>query len=55
MSADTQVLLGDCLDVMGQMAAESVHLVYLDPPFFIQKSHTLVTRDRQREFSFDDV
>lgn len=55
MSAETQVRLGDCLDVMGQMAAKSVHLVYLDPPFFTQKSHTLVTRDRQREFSFDDV
>ena len=55
MNGDRQVLLGDCLDVMGQMASESVHLVYLDPPFFTQKSHKLVTRDRQREFSFDDL
>ena len=55
MTGDRQVLLGDCLDVMGQMEAESVHLVYLDPPFFTQKSHKLLTRDRQREFSFDDL
>lgn len=55
MKEDTQVLRGDCLDVMGRMEAESVHLVYLDPPFFTQKSHKLVTRDRQREFAFDDL
>lgn len=55
MNGDTQVLLGDCLDVMGRMESGSVHLVYLDPPFFTQKSHSLVTRDRQREFSFDDL
>ena len=55
MNPNAQVLLGDCLDVMGQMAAESVHLVYLDSPFFTQKSHKLVTQDRQREFSFDDL
>lgn len=54
-NGNAQVQLGDCLDVMGRMEAESVHLVYLDPPFFTQKSHRLVTRDRQREFSFDDL
>ncbi len=55
MTANTEVLLGDCLEVMGQIETGSVNLVYLDPPFFTQKSHKLVTRDRQREFSFDDV
>lgn len=55
MNGDRQVLLGDCLDVMGRMESGSVNLVYLDPPFFTQKSHSLVTRDRQREFSFDDL
>ena len=55
MNDETKVLLGDCLDVMGRMEAESVHLVYLDPPFFTQKSHSLATRDRQREFSFNDL
>ena len=55
MTANTEVVLGDCLEVMGQMESGSVNLVYLDPPFFTQKSHKLVTRDRQREFSFDDV
>ena len=55
MTANTEVLLGDCLEVMGQIETGSVNLVYLDPPFFTQKSHKLVTRDRQREFSFDDL
>jgi site-specific DNA-methyltransferase (adenine-specific) len=50
-----QLFKGDCLDIMRQFEAESVNLVYLDPPFFTQKTHMLRTRDRQREFSFDDL
>lgn len=46
---------GDCLDILKNFAAESIQLVYLDPPFFTQRTHTLGTRDRKREFSFDDV
>lgn len=51
----TQLFQGDCLDVMRGFAPNSVNLVYLDPPFYTQKTHRLGTRDRQREFSFDDV
>ncbi len=46
---------GDCLDVMRTIDANSVNLVYLDPPFFTQKTHALRTKDRKQEFSFDDV
>lgn len=46
---------GDCLDVMKQISDDSIHLVYLDPPFFTQKVHSLRTRDRQQEFSFTDI
>jgi site-specific DNA-methyltransferase (adenine-specific) len=52
---DTQLFQGDCLDIVRNLDADSVHLVYLDPPFFTQKTHRLLTKDRRRAFSFDDV
>lgn len=49
------LIQGDCLEVLRSFEADSVNLVYLDPPFFTQKKHQLTTRDRQHTFSFDDV
>jgi site-specific DNA-methyltransferase (adenine-specific) len=49
-----EVRHGDCLAVVGGLAAESVDLVYVDPPFFTQKTHSLVTRDRTTKFEFSD-
>ena len=48
------VLLGDCRELMKTLKAASVDLVYLDPPFFTQKTHSLVTRDNSTEFAFED-
>ncbi len=48
------VLKGDCLSVLQTLQADSFQLAYLDPPFFTQKKHSLRTRDRSQEFSFDD-
>ncbi|HLX60619.1 MAG TPA: site-specific DNA-methyltransferase [Planctomycetota bacterium] len=45
---------GDCLEVVRNMASESMNLVYVDPPFFTQKTHSLVTRDRSTTFEFSD-
>jgi site-specific DNA-methyltransferase (adenine-specific) len=50
-----QIYKGDCLEILRGFDDESVHLIYLDPPFFTQKTHTLGTRDRKREFSFEDL
>lgn len=50
----SEVRHGDCLDVVRGLAAESVDLVYVDPPFFTQKTHSLVTRDRSTKFEFSD-
>lgn len=50
-----QLFRGDCLDIMRKFEADSVNLVYLDPPFFTQKPHSLLTRDRQQQFSFSDI
>ena len=50
----SEVRHGDCLDVVNGLPAESVDLVYVDPPFFTQKTHSLVTRDRATTFRFSD-
>lgn len=36
------------------MENESVQMVYLDPPFFTNKHHSLSTRDNSTEYSFSD-
>lgn len=55
MSVDTQVQHGDCIDLLQQVPDESIDLIYMDPPFFTGKIHTLKTRDHAREFSYDDL
>ncbi|MFZ4814160.1 MAG: DNA methyltransferase [Phototrophicaceae bacterium] len=50
----SQVLLGDCRDVLATLSTASVGLVYLDPPFFTQKTHTLKSRDLH-EYEFEDA
>lgn len=50
----SEVHHGDCLEVVGGLASESVDLIYVDPPFFTQKTHSLVTRDRATKFTFSD-
>ena len=50
----SEVRHGDCLEVARGLTAESVDLVYVDPPFFTQKTHSLVTRDRATKFEFSD-
>jgi site-specific DNA-methyltransferase (adenine-specific) len=48
------VLHGDCRVVLTSLADASVDLVYLDPPFFTQKTHSLIPRDNSTEYSFED-
>lgn len=48
------VLNGDCLDQMRSIETCSIDLIYLDPPFFTERKHTLKNRERTKEFSFDD-
>ena len=50
-----KVIHGDCLDVMKEMADKSVDLIYLDPPFFTIRKHSLSSRDRSSHYSFDDL
>ncbi len=50
-----EVIHGDCLDVMKEMTDQSVDLIYLDPPFFTNRKHSLSSRDRSSHYSFDDL
>ena len=55
MTARHETHVGECLGVLSAMEPESVDLVYVDPPFFTQKTHGLVTHDGSSRFSFKDV
>ena len=50
----TDVYQSDCLDILRSWQRTKVDIVYLDPPFFTQRKQSLSTRDRSKEFSFDD-
>ena len=50
-----QIHLGDCLEITKQIPDEKIDLIYLDPPFFTQKIQKLGTRDRSKEFKFNDL
>ncbi|KKT35753.1 MAG: Adenine-specific DNA methylase [Parcubacteria group bacterium GW2011_GWA2_44_12] len=49
------ILQGDCLKELKKIDDKSVDLVYLDPPFFTQKKHSLKSRDNSKEYSFEDT
>ncbi len=49
------ILQGDCLKEMELIEKGTVDLIYLDPPFFTDKKHSLKNRDRTKEFCFDDI
>ncbi|WP_346920727.1 site-specific DNA-methyltransferase [Clostridium sp. UBA7339] len=48
------ILLGDSLVKLREISEKSVDLIYLDPPFFTQKTQKQKTRDNEKEYSFDD-
>jgi site-specific DNA-methyltransferase (adenine-specific) len=52
---ESRLLEGDCLALLPALDAQSIDLVYLDPPFFTQSVQWLQTRDGSREFSFRDI
>lgn len=48
------LLQGDCLNRLKELESNSIDLIYLDPPFFTQKTHKSVNRENTEEYSFDD-
>jgi site-specific DNA-methyltransferase (adenine-specific) len=51
----SKIICGDCLHILEEISSSTVDMAYLDPPFFTNKSHSLITRDRNNKFSFPDV
>lgn len=51
---ESKVYQGDCINILRPWPDAIVDLVYLDPPFFTQRKQVLSTRDRSKEFTFDD-
>lgn len=49
-----QIVHGDAVVSLKTLPADSVDLVYFDPPFFSQKNHTLSNKGAEKVFSFDD-
>ncbi|MDO9169614.1 MAG: site-specific DNA-methyltransferase [Methylobacter sp.] len=50
-----EIYLGDCLDIMKGLKDSSIDMIYLDPPFFTNKRHSLSSRDRKSHYSFNDI
>ena len=48
------ILLGDSLIKLREIDENSVDLIYLDPPFFTQRTQKQKTRNNEKEYSFDD-
>ncbi|CAK7045605.1 MAG: hypothetical protein PEPC_01944 [Peptostreptococcus russellii] len=48
------ILNGDCIEILKTIPDQFVNMIYLDPPFFTQKAHTLVDSERKKKYSFDD-
>lgn len=44
----------NCLTILPTIKNNSVDAVYMDPPFFTQKTHKQLSRDNLAEYSFDD-
>ena len=49
-----QLILGDCLDALNRLEAESVDLIYLDPPFFSNRNYEVIWGDAGEIRSFQD-
>ena len=48
-----KVFESDCLPLLKEMKDDSIDMIYLDPPFFTQKTHQLTSRDN-KVFNFED-
>ncbi len=49
-----KLILGDCLEVLQKLEPESIDLIYIDPPFFSNKTYEIVWGDKGEMRSFED-
>ena len=50
-----RLIWGDNLHVMRQLPSESINLIYIDPPFFSNRTYNVIWGDENEERSFSDI
>ncbi|MCU0392387.1 MAG: hypothetical protein MUE81_14820 [Thermoflexibacter sp.] len=53
--AINKLILGDCLEVLKTINSESIDLVYIDPPFFSNRTYEVIWGDKGEVRSFEDL
>lgn len=51
---ENDIYLGNCVEKLKEIGDCSVDMVYMDPPFFTQKKHSLAVRGESNIYEFDD-
>ena len=49
-----QLYCGDCLSVLDMIPNQSVDLIYIDPPFYSQRSYEMIWEEEAERFAFED-
>lgn len=49
-----EIYVGNCIEILKEISTESVDIVYMDPPFYTQRKHSLSSRDESKKYEFDD-
>ena len=53
-NADNRIVVGDCAKVMAEIPAESVDLIFADPPYNLQLSGELLRPNNTKVDGVDD-
>jgi site-specific DNA-methyltransferase (adenine-specific) len=48
------IVHGNCVEKLKEIEANTIDLIYFDPPFFTQRTHILTNKDHSKKFEFDD-
>ena len=54
MQEVNKLILGDNLEILKTLESESVDLIYLDPPFFSNRTYEVIWGDSGEVRSFED-
>ncbi|WP_419802037.1 site-specific DNA-methyltransferase [Mucilaginibacter sp.] len=54
MEAVNKLILGDNLEILKQLESETINLIYLDPPFFSNRTYEVIWGDSGEVRSFED-
>ena len=49
-----KLILGDCLEVLKKIDSETIDLIYIDPPFFSNRTYEVIWGDKGEVRSFED-